>query len=123
MRNNSVEYEVGSDNVFADMGLPNPEERLVKARLARLINRAIERRGWTQQYAAKMLGITQPKVSAIKRGRLKNVSVERLMTLLGKLDHRVTITVSSRENLPPEEIVVAARQLPQHPGSTSRYPE
>ena len=104
----ATDYEIGSGNVFADMGLPNPEERLVKARLARLINKAIQTQGWTQQHAAEVLGITQPKVSEMSRGRLKNFSVERLMTFLALLDHRVAITVS-KGDLPPEEIVIARR--------------
>ena len=102
----------GSGNVFADMGLPNPEERLVKARLARLINKAIKQRGWTQQHTAEVLGITQPKVSDMSRGRLKNFSVEKLMGFLTQLDHRVTITVESeKDKLPPHEIVIAAKEL------------
>lgn len=67
-----IEYEVGSGNVFADMDLSNPEEHLLKARLARLINKAIEEKNWTQRHTAEVLGITQPKVSDLARGRLKN---------------------------------------------------
>lgn len=105
-----ISYEMGSGNVFADMGLPNPEEHLLKANLARLINKAVEEHGWTQQHAAKTLGITQPKVSDLGRGRLKNFSVERLLGFLAKLDHRVAITVSAPD-LPPEEFVIAANSL------------
>ncbi len=105
-----IEYEMGSGNVFADMGLPNPEEHLLKARLARLINKAVEEKNWTQQHAAEVLGITQPKVSDISWGRLKNFSVERLLGFLAQLDHRVAITVSRRA-LPVEELVMAARTI------------
>ena len=104
-----IEYEVGSGNVFADIGLPNPEEHLLKARLARLINKAIQEKGWTQQRAAEALEITQPKVSDLNRGRLKNFSVERLLIFLAQLDHRVAITVS-RDDLPTEEFVIAAKE-------------
>ena len=103
---------IGSGNVFADMGLPNPEERLVKARLARFINKAIEDKGWTQQQTAEVLGIAQPKVSDMSRGRLKNFSVERLIQFLAQLEHRVIITVS-KDELPPEEIVIAAKVASQ----------
>ncbi len=102
-----IKYEMGSGNIFADMGLPNPEEHLLKARLARLINKAVEEQGWTQQHAADVLSITQPKVSDLSRGRLKNFSVERLLGFLAQLNHRVAITVS-RPDLPPEEFVIAA---------------
>jgi predicted XRE-type DNA-binding protein len=105
-----IKYEMGSGNVFADIGLPNPEEHLLKARLARLINKAVKEKGWTQQHTAEVLGITQPKVSDMGRGRLKNFSVERLLGFLAQLDHRVAITVS-RADLPPEEFVIAANSL------------
>ncbi len=104
-----IEFEVGSGNIFADVGLPNPEEHLLKARLARLINKAITEEGWTQQQAAEVLGVTQPKVSDLNRGRLKNFSVERLLNFLAQLDHRVTITVS-RDDSPAEEFVIAAHK-------------
>lgn len=105
-----IRYEMGSGNVFADMGLTNPEEHLLKANLARLINKAVEEHGWTQQHAAEVLGVTQPKVSDLGRGRLKNFSVERLLGFLARLDHRVAIMVSS-PNLPPEEFVIAAESF------------
>ena len=98
-----------SGNIFADMGLPNPEERLMKARLARFINKAIQQRGWTQQQTAEVLGVTQPKVSDISRGRLKNFSVERLMSFLTQLNHSIVITIQDeQEECPLEEIVIAA---------------
>ena len=98
-----------SGNVYDDMGLVNPEERLLKAKLARLVNKAIESKGWTQTRTAEVLSITQPDVSELSRGRLKNFSVERLIYFLGKLDRKVTITVGSEgDRLPPEQIVIAA---------------
>ena len=98
----------GSGNVFADLGLPNPEERLVKARLASRIYDVIKARGWTQKHTAGVLGVSQPDVSKITRGQLREFSVSRLMDFLAKLDNRVTITLSSDE-LPTQEIVVAAQ--------------
>jgi predicted XRE-type DNA-binding protein len=107
-----LNYTVGSGNVFADLDLPNPEERLLKARLASLIYDAIEHRGWTQVYTAEVLGISQPDVSDISRGRLKNFSVERLLYFLSKLEHRVTIRVENqKDKLPAKEIVIAAQKV------------
>jgi predicted XRE-type DNA-binding protein len=101
---------ISSGNVFADMGLPNPEERLLKAKLASLINDAIEERGWTQQRTAHYLGLEQPHVSDLSRGRLSRFSVERLLYLLGKLERHVTITVRRKKGSKPlEEIVVGSR--------------
>lgn len=70
----------GSGNVFADMGLPNPEERLAKAQLASTIHEIIQARGLTQQQAAEMMGTDQPKVSKIIRGRLSEFSTEWLLS-------------------------------------------
>ena len=104
-----IEYREGSGNVFTDIGLPNPEEHLLKARLARLINKAIQEKGWTQQRTAEALEVTQPKVSDMNRGRLKNFSVERLLTFLAQLDHRVATTVS-RDDSPIEEFIIVAKE-------------
>lgn len=102
-----IKVTPSSGNIFADMGLPNPEERLLKAKLARFVNRALEGKGWTQTEAAGVLGITQPDVSDLSRGRLKNFSVERLLQFLSRLERRVTITISSEtEDVPLEEIVI-----------------
>ena len=106
------DYEIGSGNVFADMGMTNPEERLLKSNLARMVNRTVKQRGWTQKHTAEVLGITQPKVSDMKRGLLDHFSVERLLNFLAKLDHRVTISVQDKTaNLPSQEIVIGAEVL------------
>jgi predicted XRE-type DNA-binding protein len=70
-----TDYVVGSGNVFADLGFENPEEELLKARLAALVNRSIEARRWTQRHAANVLSIKQPDVSDLTRGRLEHFSV------------------------------------------------
>ena len=106
------DYEIGSGNVFADMGMTNPEERLLKSNLARMVNRMVKQRGWTQKHTAEVLGIAQPKVSDMKRGLLDHFSVERLLNFLAKLDHRVTISVQDKTaNLPLQEIVIGAEAL------------
>jgi predicted XRE-type DNA-binding protein len=107
MSKKDIEYTRSSGNVFADMGFENPEEEQLKARLARLVNRTIKRRGWTQKHAATVLGIAQPSVSDLNRGLLEHFSVERLMNFLALLDHQVTITVSG-DDFPAEEISIAA---------------
>jgi len=89
------DYTVGSGNVFADLGLPNPEELLAKAELARKITVLIRDRGLTQSRAAKLLGVDQPKVSALIRGRLTGFSLERLMRFLLLLGQDIKITVQA----------------------------
>jgi predicted XRE-type DNA-binding protein len=87
---------ISSGNVFADLGLPNSEERLVKAELARKISEAITFRKLTQVQAAELLGIDQPKISALVRGRLSGFSIERLFHFLNDLDNDVEIVIKPK---------------------------
>lgn len=83
----------GSGNVFADLGLPNPEQELMKARLTLEIHRLIQERGMTQAEAAQMLGVQQPQVSLLMRNRAGSFSVGRLMEFLTDLGQDVEIRV------------------------------
>ena len=85
--------EVGSGNVFADVGLPDAEERLTKANLALQISDAIRSRKLNQAKAATLLSIDQPKVSRLLRGQLSGFSTERLIQFLTLLGRDVTIVV------------------------------
>jgi predicted XRE-type DNA-binding protein len=82
-----------SGNVFADMGLPNAEELKTKVRLAAALNRILAERGMTQAEAARVLGVNQPKVSALKGYKLEGFSVERLMHFATALEHDVVIEI------------------------------
>ena len=88
-----IEVMESSGNVFADIGLPNPEERLAKADLAIRIASAIRARRLTQARAARILKIDQPKVSRLLRGQLSGFSTERLMQFLTLLGRDVEIIV------------------------------
>jgi predicted XRE-type DNA-binding protein len=88
-----ITHEVGSGNVFGDLGVANPEEHLAKAELASRINQAIRQRRLTQAAAAELLGIDQPKVSRLLRGDLTNFSAERLIHFLNLLGCDVDIVV------------------------------
>ncbi len=93
-KNNSpVSVTESSGNVFADIGLPNPEQEMMKARLALQIYRIIRERELTQAQAAKALGIKQPHVSLLMRNRAGSFSVGRLMEFLTTLGQDVEITV------------------------------
>ncbi|WP_375505407.1 helix-turn-helix domain-containing protein [uncultured Nostoc sp.] len=85
-----------SGNIFADLGLPNSEERLVKAELACKISEAITSRKLTQVQAAELLGIDQPKISALVRGRLSGFSIDRLFQFLNDLDNDVEIVIKRK---------------------------
>ena len=87
----SIQIEHSSGNVFADLGLPNPEEHLVKATIALAIARIIRERGLTQEQAGQILSLAQPKVSDLVRGRLDKFTIDRLLRYMRKLDFDVTI--------------------------------
>lgn len=95
-READVPVTASSGNVFADMGLPAPDEELTKAQLASHIRQVIKRQRLTQVGAAALMDIDQPKVSALLNGRLANFSSERLMRLLTALGQDVDITVRAK---------------------------
>ncbi len=86
----------GTGNVFADLGYPDATERQAKLRLAYALNQVLEQRKLTQADAAKVLRVTQPKVSALRHYKLAGFSVERLMTLLTALDQDVDIVIKRK---------------------------
>ena len=93
---NKHEVGVGNDNPFAALDLPDADLRLAKAELSRLIHRIIKERKLTQAQAAALMGIAQPDVSELVRGRVRRFSLERLERFLNALDMDVTIRVTPR---------------------------
>ena len=91
-----LEIEAGSGNVFEDLGLPDAGERLAKAELARVIRKIVKEKDWTQRRAADVLGIAPPDVSDLMRGKLARFSQERLERFLNALDMDVHIRVGPR---------------------------
>jgi len=91
----------GSGNVFADLGYPDAGERQTKLRLAHALNQVIARRRLTQAAAAELLGVNQPKVSALMSYKLEGFSVERLMTFLTALDRDVEIVIRKKPRSRP----------------------
>src|SRR5207248_5703056 len=83
----------GTKNVFEDLGYPDAAERQAKLRLAYALNQMLETSELSQGDAAKVLGVTQPKVSALRHYKLMGFSVERLMNLLTALDQDVEIVI------------------------------
>jgi predicted XRE-type DNA-binding protein len=90
------EVEASSGNVFADLDVENPGEALAKAQLAQRICAIFSERKLTQALAASVLGIDQPKISALIRGRLDGFSTDRLFRFLNALGHDVEIVVRPR---------------------------
>jgi predicted XRE-type DNA-binding protein len=94
----SIKTEVSpsSGNVFADLGFERPDEELMRAELVQRIRRILQRRRLTQVQAARLLGIDQPKVSALMRGHLAGFSTDRLIRFLKALDRDVEIVIKRR---------------------------
>lgn len=87
--------ERGRTNVYADLGLDNAEEMLVKAQLATKIGDIIKRRKLTQVQAAELLGITQPKLSGLLRGQFRGISEAKMLECLTRLGRDIEIVVKS----------------------------
>jgi predicted XRE-type DNA-binding protein len=88
-----IECERSSGNVFADVGIANPEEALAKAEIARHINKLIAERGLTQTEAGGILGVDQSRVSALSSGRLSLFSLGKMMQFASRLGNEVEIVI------------------------------
>jgi len=100
-----IEFEMSSGNVFADIGIENPEEELTKAKLVWEIEQIIKSKKLTQAKAAKLMGINQPKVSALMRRKLDGFSVERLIHFLNTLGQDIDIVVRPKPTNRKQAIV------------------
>ena len=90
-----------SGNVFEDLGFEDADEMALKSDIAYVISTIIENRGLTQAQAARILGINQPKVSALVRGRLSGFSIDRLFRFLTALDRNVEVSVTPKPEAQP----------------------
>lgn len=86
-------HEIGSGNVYADLGFPDAEEMFIKAQLVSKISQIIEEKGYTQTQAAKILRLTQPKLSKMLRGHFHGFSERKVMDCLTRLGRDVQIVV------------------------------
>ncbi|EPQ8555372.1 helix-turn-helix domain-containing protein [Enterobacter hormaechei] len=98
----------GTDNVLIDLGFDDAEELSAKVVLAVKLNELIDKRGLSQTEAADITGMTQPKVSQVRRYKLQNISLERLMQALVSLDQHVEIIVRPARRAYAAGITVAA---------------
>ena len=97
----------GVDNVLLDLGFDDAEDLSTKAALALKFNQLIDKRGLSQTAAAELTGMTQPKVSQVRRYKLQNISLERLLQALVSLDQRVEIVVQPARRAQAPGITVA----------------
>lgn len=89
-----IEFEEGSGNVFADLGLPNAEERLVRAKLGFHVVTLLKNRDLKQKDAAILLEIAQPDVSHLMNGHFSRFTTDKLLDFLKKLEQKVRIEIS-----------------------------
>jgi predicted XRE-type DNA-binding protein len=92
-----IEIEKSSGNVYADLGLADADEMLVKAKLASKIGEILQDRGWSQMEAAEVLGLPQPKLSNMLRGHFRGISEAKMIDCLTKLGRDVRIVIG-KEN-------------------------
>ena len=91
-----IQVEVGCGSVYADLGLKNQDEMETKADLVIEIGKAIKKKKLTQAHAAEIIGISQPKISELLKGRFRGYSVERLIHFLNELGQDVDIVVKTK---------------------------
>jgi predicted XRE-type DNA-binding protein len=91
-----VKVDVGSGNIFADLGLPDADTHFLKAQIVSEIYRLTNERGLTQARAGKLMGISQPEVSRMFKGNFREYSIDRLMGFLTSFDRDVEIVVKPR---------------------------
>jgi predicted XRE-type DNA-binding protein len=101
----------GSGNVFADLGIANPDIAHAKAELVQRIRGLIADRNLTQARAAELFGIDQPKVSALVRGRVEGYSIDRLFRFLIALGQQVEITIRPNVNGTGSREVVVSHEV------------
>jgi len=93
MNTSPVTIEVGNSNVYADLGLPDAQDMLIKAKLASKIAEILKRQNLTQQAAAELLAMPQPKVSMMLRGQFRGISESKMLDCLARLGRDIDIVV------------------------------
>jgi predicted XRE-type DNA-binding protein len=92
-----IECEEGSGNVFADLGLPDAEDLLSRAKLGFHVYQLLKERDLKQREAADLLGVKQPEVSHLMNGHFNRFTTDKLLEFLRRLDRKVTIRITLRE--------------------------
>lgn len=103
----SIEITHGSGNVFADLGLPDAEERKFKSRLIMQAMDAISASGLTQTRAAEVTGVDQSRISKMMRGKFDSITIDMLFKMLNRLGHQVEVRVSPRESGNAEMVLLS----------------
>jgi len=108
-QSNRIDYETGSGNVFADLGLEDAEELLTRARIGFHVYTLLKRRKLKQHDMATLLGIAQPDVSHLMNGHFSRFTADKLLDFLRRLDQTVIIQIRPhRRGEPYQEVSFAA---------------
>ena len=107
-RRKPIEFEEGSGNVFADLGLKDADQLLARSQIGFHVFKILEERNLRQREIAHILGIAQPDVSHLMNGHFSRFTADKLLDFLKRLDRKVTIKVSRRENGEPYQRVTFA---------------
>ena len=110
MSTTDTAIERGSVNVFADLGLPDPDAHLLKAELVSRIDTIVRERGITQTETARLLGLSQPDVSRLLRGDFREYSLERLFRLLTTLGRDIDIVIRQPRSAAGGRLRIAAAE-------------
>lgn len=118
------EHTVGSGNVFTDAGLPDAEAHFVKAQLVSRLDDLIHERGLNQTEAARLLGLAQPDLSNVLRGKFRGYSVERLLRFLTAFGCEVDIVIRSKERHGASTTIPMrpTQRRPQKPAHAEAFP-
>jgi predicted XRE-type DNA-binding protein len=103
-----IEIELGTTNVYRDLGYADADEMLVKAKQAAKIGEIIDARGWSQQQAGRVLGIPQPKLSKMLRGQFRGISEAKMLECLARLGRDIQIVIGREREAPGRIDVLSA---------------
>jgi predicted XRE-type DNA-binding protein len=103
-----IEFHEGTNNIFADIGLPNPDERLAHAQIGVAVLKILQNRNLKQREIANLLGIKQAEVSHLVNGHFNRFTTDKFLDFLKRLDQKVIIQVSHRNEGEPYQQVTFA---------------
>jgi len=104
----AIKFEEGSGNVFADLGLRNPDQLLARAQIGFHVFKILEGRKLKQREIAEVLGVAQPDVSHLMNGHFSRFTTDKLLDFLKRLDRKVRIEVSRHHKGEPYQQVTFA---------------
>ena len=109
IRRKAIEFEEGSGNVFADLGLTDADELYARSQIGFGVYKILKKKGLKQREIADLLGVPQPEVSHLMNGHFSRFTTDKLLDFLKRLDRKVTIRISSLKPGEPYQVIGFAR--------------